>query len=181
VKRTLLVVAILIAVTGCNKTAPSSAESTDVAASRMVASEGDAAKAMAPPPPPPSSSVGSPVAPTPPGSVAVPAERKVIRNGCDLGTQAGRGAVAIPRLPRRPAATTESRRAKTEARRTIIAGAGGRADKTLARFERWARSKVPVTAEDITGKLQPRDRLRISGPRTRFRALLDKPKQMLTC
>ena len=81
----IVVVVILAAAAGCSGMAPAPAEMTsasaprmDESASRMMASEGDAAKAMAPAPPP---SAGSPVAQTPPGSVAIPAERKVIRNG----------------------------------------------------------------------------------------------------
>ena len=184
-KRSLLVVvAISIAVTGCNKTAPPPAEMTDVAASRMVAAEGESAKAMAmAPAPPPSAS--SPVAQTPPGSVAVPAERKIIRNGSlTLEVRRLDDALAAIRSATEKAGgyvTNESQgKDQYGARQGMITCRvpAGSLDRALAQFQALGKvESVNVTAEDITEQYFNLE-IRLRNQRdleTRFRALLDKP------
>ena len=180
-KRSLIVVvAILIAVTGCSKTAPSPAEMTSVSASRMVASESEAAKAMPPPP-----SAGSPVTPTPPGPVAVPAERKVIRNGSlTLEVRRLDDALSAIRSATEKAGgyVTNESQGKDEygSRQGSITCRVPAAslDRTLAQFQTLGRVEgVNVTAEDITEQYFNLE-IRLRNQRdleTRFRALLDKP------
>ena len=185
-KRSLIVVvAILVAVTGCNKAAPSPAVMTSVATSRMYASEGEAAKAMAAPPPAPSQSAASPAAQTLPGSVAVPAERKIIRNG-SLTLEVRRLDEALSAI--RSAAekaggyVTNESQGKDEygARQGSITCRvpAGSLDKALTQFQALGKvESVNVTAEDITEQYFNLE-IRLRNQRdleTRFRALLDKP------
>jgi len=190
VKRFLIVVVVILAAAaGCNGMAPAPAEMTsasaprmDESASRMMASEADAAKAMAPAPPP---SAGSPVAQTPPGSVAIPAERKVIRNG-SLSLEVRRLDEALSAI--RAATEKAGGYVTNESQGKDVYGArqgsitcrvpAAALDKTLAQFQALGRVEgVNVTAEDITEQYFNLE-IRLRNQRdleARFRALLDKP------
>ncbi len=185
-KRTLIVlVVILVAVSGCNRMAPAPANDAAPMAVPRAVVEGEAAKAMAAPPPPPSPSAASPLAQTPPGSVAVPAERKIIRNG-SLTLEVRRLDEALSAI--RSAAekaggyVTNESQGKDEygARQGSITCRVPAAalDRTLAQFQTLGRVEgVNVTAEDITEQYFNLE-IRLRNQRdleTRFRALLDKP------
>jgi hypothetical protein len=183
VKRSLIVVvAIFIAVTGCNRMAPAPANDAAPMAVPRAMAEGEAAKAMAPAPPP---SAGSPVAPTPPGAVAVPAERKIIRNGSlTLEVRRLDDALSAIRSAAEKAGgyvTNESQgKDQYGARHGMITCRVPAAslDRTLAQFQTLGRVEgVNVTAEDITEQYFNLE-IRLRNQRdleTRFRALLDKP------
>jgi hypothetical protein len=151
----------------------------------QVMAEGEAAKAMAAPPPPPSPSAASPVAQTPPGSVAVPAERKIIRNGSlTLEVRRLDEALSAIRSATEKAGgyVTNESQGKDEygARQGSITCRVPAAalDKTLAQFQTFGKVEgVNVTAEDITEQYFNLE-IRLRNQRdleTRFRALLDKP------
>ena len=178
----LVVVAIFIAVTGCNRMAPAPANDAAPMAAPRAMAEGEAAKATAPAPPP---SAGSPVAPTPPGSVAVPAERKIIRNGSlRLEVRGLDEALSAIRSATEKAGgyVTNESQGKDEygARQGSITCRVPAAslDKALAQFQALGRVEgVNVTAEDITEQYFNLE-IRLRNQRdleTRFRALLDKP------
>ena len=186
-KRFVLVVAMSLAVAGCLRRAPFPAnDAAPMAAPRAVA-EGEAAKAMAapPPPPPPSPSAGSPVTPTPPGSVAVPAERKIIHNGSlTLEVRALDEALSAIRTETEKAGgyvTNESQgKDQYGARQGAVTCRvpAAKLGRTLAEFQRLGRVEgVNVSAEDITEQYFNLE-IRLRNQRdleTRFRALLDKP------
>jgi len=187
-KRTLVVlVVILVAVAGCNRMAPAPANDAAPMAVPRAMAEGEAAKAMAapPPPPPPSPSAASPVAQTPPGSVAVPAERKIIRNG-SLTLEVSRLDDALSAIR----STTEKAGGyvTNESQGKDVYGArqgsitcrvpAAALDKTLTQFQTLGKvESVNVMAEDITEQYFNLE-IRLRNQRdleTRFRALLDKP------
>lgn len=182
-KRFLVLVALLTIVPGCGRQSPAS--ETDVApmaAPRMMA-EGEAAKAMmAPAAPPPQAQAGAGATSA---AVAVPTERKIIRNGSlTLEVRALDEALAAIRAATEKAGgyvTNESQgKDQYGARQGAITCRvpAGQLDKTLAAFQALGKVEgVNVSAEDITEQYFNLEiRLRNQQDlETRFRQLLDKP------
>ncbi len=183
-KRFVGLTAMVLLVAGCLRQTPAPAnDAAPMAAPRAVA-EGEAAKAMAPPSPPSGARLAGTTTPAP-GPVAVPAERKVIRNGSlTLDVRGLDEALSAIRSATEKAGgyVTNESQGKDEygARQGSITCRVPTAslDKTLAGFQSLGRVEgVNVTAEDITEQYFNLE-MRLRNQRdleTRFRALLDKP------
>jgi hypothetical protein len=192
-KRLVVLIATLAVAAGCNKAAPASADRAAQLPEPMSAppaiAVGDAPKklSVAPPPPPPGASgVSASVASQPPtGPIAVPADRKVLRNGSlTLEVRALDDALAAIRTATEKAGgyvTNESQgRDMYGARHGSVTCRvpAGSLDKALAQFQTLGKvESVNVTAEDITEQYFNLEiRLRNQQDlEKRFRALLDKP------
>ena len=191
-KRLVVLIATLAVAAGCNKAAPSSADGAAQLPASMSAppaiAVGDAPKQMsdAPPPPPGAPGSSASVAPrAPTGPIAVPADRKVIRNGSmTLEVRALDDALAAIRTAAEKAGgyvTNESQgRDMYGARHGSVTCRvpAGSLDKALAQFQALGKvESVNVTAEDITEQYFNLEiRLRNQQDlEKRFRALLDKP------
>jgi len=186
VKRTVVLAAMLLVVVGCsNKRAPAPEnEGAQPAASRAMIGGGTAQAPGAPAPPPPVQGVSSSAA-TAPGPVAVPTERKVIRNGSlTVVVRALDEALSAIRSATEKAGgyvTNESQDRDTWGVRhgSITCRVPAAAlDRTLAEFQSLGKvESVSVTAEDITEQyfnleIRLRNQQELE---KRFRALLDRP------
>jgi hypothetical protein len=184
VKRTVVLAVMLLVVVGCsNKPAPAPEnEGAQPAASRAMIEGGIAQAPGAPAPPPPVQGVSSSAAP---GPVAVPTERKVIRNGSlTVVVRALDEALSAIRSATEKAGgyvTNESQDRDTWGVRhgSITCRVPAAAlDRTLAQFQSLGKvERVSVTAEDITEQYFNLEiRLRNQQDlEKRFRALLDRP------
>jgi hypothetical protein len=180
VNRFAFVIAILIAVQGCGqaKRAPDAAQPSG-------AYLGEAEKAMAPAPAASVAAAPRTASATPPGPLAVPAERKIIRNGSlTLEVRRLDDALSAIRTATEKAGgyvTNESQgKDQYGARQGAITCRvpAARLDRTLAEFQALGRVEgVNVTAEDITEQYFNLEiRLRNQQDlEARFQKLLDKP------
>lgn len=184
-KRFVGLTAMVLLVAGCLKQAPAPGNDAAPMAAPRAAAEGEAPKAMAPPPPPSGAQLAGATATPAPGPVAVPAERKVIRNGSlTLEVRGLDEALSAIRSGAEKAGgyVTNESQGKDEygARQGSITCRVPAAslDKTLAQFQTLGHVEgVNVTAEDITEQYFNLE-IRLRNQRdleTRFRALLDKP------